>query len=150
MFPASSLFTLCVAFTAAAHCSVASAIPTTPGAPPTLAFRTNINATGIGRIVDVDRSRAAAFKANGKIGKRASSISAMDSGVTYTASVGVGSPATSYSEHPVVSNALYHTNVFKALMIDTGSSDTWIGAGKKYVKTSTSVSTHRTIVSYCY
>ena len=44
--------------------------------------------------------------------------------MTYTANVGVGSPATDYT-----------------LLIDTGSSNTWVGAGKAYVKTSTSVDT---------
>jgi len=44
--------------------------------------------------------------------------------VTYIASVGVGSPATQYN-----------------LLVDTGSSNTWVGAGKAYVRTSTSTST---------
>ncbi|TCD70209.1 hypothetical protein EIP91_004389 [Steccherinum ochraceum] len=51
-------------------------------------------------------------------------VDVTDAGVTYTASVGVGSPATDYT-----------------LLIDTGSSNTWLGADKKYVKTSTSKST---------
>ncbi|KAG1747796.1 acid protease, partial [Suillus paluster] len=44
--------------------------------------------------------------------------------VQYTTSVGIGSPATYYN-----------------LAIDTGSSNTFIGTGKKYVRTSTSVPT---------
>jgi len=56
--------------------------------------------------------------------KRASSFSVTNTAVTYTANVGVGSPATDYT-----------------LLIDTGSSNTWIGADKSYVKTSTSKST---------
>lgn len=48
--------------------------------------------------------------------------------MTYTASVGVGSPATDYT-----------------LLIDTGSSNTWLGAGKAYVKTSTSSSTGKSV-----
>ncbi|KAL1661371.1 aspartic peptidase domain-containing protein, partial [Schizophyllum commune] len=52
--------------------------------------------------------------------------------VTYTLSVGVGSPATDYT-----------------LLIDTGSSNTWVGADKKYKETSTSKSTgHKFNVSY--
>ncbi|OBZ71216.1 Polyporopepsin [Grifola frondosa] len=59
-------------------------------------------------------------------------VDVTDAGVTYTTSVGVGSPATQYT-----------------LLIDTGSSNTWIGADKKYVKTSTSKSTGKTVnVSY--
>jgi hypothetical protein len=46
--------------------------------------------------------------------------------------VGVGSPSTDYT-----------------LLIDTGSSNTWVGAGTKYTPTSTSTNTHNTVqVSY--
>jgi cathepsin E len=48
--------------------------------------------------------------------------------VTYIASVGVGSPATFYD-----------------LIVDTGSSNTWVGAGKAYVRTSTSVQTRDSV-----
>ncbi|KAI0263910.1 aspartic peptidase domain-containing protein [Gloeopeniophorella convolvens] len=59
-------------------------------------------------------------------------IDVTDAAVTYTASVGVGSPATDYT-----------------LLIDTGSSNTWVGAGKKYKQTSTSKSTGKKVsVSY--
>jgi hypothetical protein len=52
--------------------------------------------------------------------------------VTYTMAVGVGSPATQYT-----------------LLIDTGSSNTWVGAGKPYKQTSTSKTTRNTVnVSY--
>jgi cathepsin E len=44
--------------------------------------------------------------------------------VTYVAAVGVGSPATTYQ-----------------LLVDTGSSNTWVGATQAYVRTSTSVAT---------
>jgi hypothetical protein len=60
------------------------------------------------------------------------SVDVTDAGVTYTMQVGVGSPATDYT-----------------LLIDTGSSNTWIGANKKYKETSTSQSTNaRVSVSY--
>ncbi|KII86690.1 hypothetical protein PLICRDRAFT_55605 [Plicaturopsis crispa FD-325 SS-3] len=60
------------------------------------------------------------------------SVDVTDSGVTYTATVGVGSPATDYT-----------------LLIDTGSSNTWVGADKKFTRTSTSKSTGNTVnVSY--
>ncbi|KAH9952696.1 aspartic peptidase domain-containing protein [Lactifluus volemus] len=48
-------------------------------------------------------------------------IDAADVALIYTASVGVGSPPTDY-----------------VLVIDTGSSNTWVGANKKYRKTGTS------------
>ncbi|KAH9841357.1 acid protease [Rhodofomes roseus] len=59
-------------------------------------------------------------------------VDVTDAGVTYTASVGVGSPATNYT-----------------LLIDTGSSNTWVGASAQYTQTSTSKSTGNTVnVSY--
>ncbi|KAH9847941.1 acid protease [Lenzites betulinus] len=59
-------------------------------------------------------------------------VDVTDAGVTYTASVGVGSPATQYT-----------------LLIDTGSSNTWVGAGQAYRHTSTSKSTGQSVnVSY--
>jgi len=59
-------------------------------------------------------------------------VDVTDASVTYTASVGVGNPATQYT-----------------LLIDTGSSNTWVGAATKYVKTSTSQSTGNSVnVSY--
>ncbi|KAK7048641.1 acid protease [Favolaschia claudopus] len=61
-----------------------------------------------------------------------SSVDVTDAAVTYTMSVGVGSPATQYT-----------------LLIDTGSSNTWIGAGKAYNPTSTSTDTRNSVnVSY--
>ncbi|KAL0959820.1 hypothetical protein HGRIS_011499 [Hohenbuehelia grisea] len=56
------------------------------------------------------------------------SIDVTDAGVTYTTQVGVGTPATNYT-----------------LLIDTGSSNTWIGADKAYTHTSTSVNTRKTV-----
>ncbi|KIJ40040.1 hypothetical protein M422DRAFT_174318, partial [Sphaerobolus stellatus SS14] len=47
---------------------------------------------------------------------------------TYIASVGVGSPASQFN-----------------LIVDTGSSNTWVGAGTAYVKTSTSVQTNNNV-----
>lgn len=60
------------------------------------------------------------------------SVDVTDAAVTYTMSVGVGSPPTDYT-----------------LLIDTGSSNTWIGADKAYNPTSTSTDTRDTVsVSY--
>ncbi|TDL16264.1 hypothetical protein BD410DRAFT_808244 [Rickenella mellea] len=56
------------------------------------------------------------------------SIDVTDAGVTYTMQVGVGTPPTEYT-----------------LLIDTGSSNTWVGAGKKYVQTSSSKKTGENI-----
>ncbi|TDL25598.1 aspartic peptidase A1 [Rickenella mellea] len=99
----------------------------------------HINVTSPGHIVKADQARAAALiskalaQSSGKFTQDAViSTPAQTQAVAYVASVGVGSPATTYS-----------------LLIDTGSSNTWVGAGKAYVRTSTSVQTgDRVSVSY--
>ncbi|EIW80837.1 aspartic proteinase [Coniophora puteana RWD-64-598 SS2] len=57
-------------------------------------------------------------------GKRDASLGVSNTGTTYTASVGVGSPPTQYK-----------------LIVDTGSSNTWVGVNGVYVQTSTSHAT---------
>ena len=72
-----------------------------------------------------------------------------DAGVTYTASVGVGSPATQYT-------LLIDTGLcpLRAVLSCTsltscsaGSSNTWVGADKSYRPTSSSKSTGQSVVS---
>ncbi|KAG6376914.1 acid protease [Boletus reticuloceps] len=99
-------------------------------------FATRLRATlGARELLERDRKRAAKLLAglsphgpvkNFKQRALAStigsdSIDVTDTGVTYTASVGVGNPATQYT-----------------LLIDTGGSNTWVGAGTSYNPTSTS------------
>ncbi|KZT43813.1 acid protease [Sistotremastrum suecicum HHB10207 ss-3] len=100
----------------------------------TVPIAKKIALTGSANFVEAERQRAQKIIAHGKAkaAARAQGLSAAavvgvpvtNGVVTYTASVGVGSPATQYD-----------------LLIDTGSSNTWVGAGKAYVKTSTSVQT---------
>ncbi|KIJ40077.1 hypothetical protein M422DRAFT_257145 [Sphaerobolus stellatus SS14] len=118
--------------------------------PITLPIAKRINATGIMKFVEADRARARALvhmvKMRGagftvrarsltcppREPAPAPAIPATNGLVQYTASVGVGSPASQFS-----------------LVIDTGSSNTWVGATKKFVKTSTSVQTsNRVAVTY--
>jgi len=130
MFPSSALLSLLLV-----ALSVSASPVLIDRAPITIPFARSFNTTG-GSVVAADRARIAAIKA-GTFGgkgnqKRASSFSVTNTAVTYTASVGVGSPATDYT-----------------LIIDTGSSNTWVGAGTKYKKTTTSKSTgHSVSVSY--
>jgi hypothetical protein len=82
------------------------------------------------RLVDADRARIQAMLSrNGNaedpsLAGSSSSFPVTNTAVTYVASVGVGKPATYYD-----------------LIIDTGSSNTWIGANKTYTPTSTSSKT---------
>ena len=59
-----------------------------------LSFATRINESGTGNIAEKDRARAQALKSASHLGKRTASIGVTNTAVTYTAQVGVGSPAT--------------------------------------------------------
>ncbi|KAF7982214.1 hypothetical protein HWV62_29404 [Athelia sp. TMB] len=129
MFPSSALLSLALL---AISSVAASPIQRNTG-KFSLAFAARVNATGSRNIAEHDRARAAALRQNAQSGnaKRAT-VSIDNAVVTYTASVGVGSPPTQYT-----------------LVIDTGSSNTWIGAGKGYTPTSTSSDTGNAVsVSY--
>ncbi|KAG9312018.1 acid protease [Chiua virens] len=92
-----------------------------------LKFSTAINTTGFSNLAEKDRARANALiqlpHASEHNVKRGS-VTATNAAVYYTAEVGIGTPPTVYK-----------------LLIDTGSSNTWVGASKQYVPTSTSVNT---------
>ncbi|KII89978.1 hypothetical protein PLICRDRAFT_29152 [Plicaturopsis crispa FD-325 SS-3] len=137
MFPTKALISLVVLAASLSDVSATRFNGARDASKVTLPFATKFNSTGSVNIVAADRARAAALKehglarASGKA-KRDGSFAVTNTAVTYTASVGVGSPATDYT-----------------LLIDTGSSNTWIGADKKYTKTSTSSSTGDSVsVSY--
>ncbi|OBZ76214.1 Polyporopepsin [Grifola frondosa] len=94
--------------------------------PVTLPFARRLNFTGSATLLEIDQARAKALKARsqsqGKFDKSAViSVPATNQAVDYTVSVGVGTPPTQYS-----------------LLMDTGSSNTWLGAGQSYVVTSSS------------
>ncbi|KAJ7040327.1 aspartic peptidase A1 [Mycena alexandri] len=87
------------------------------------------NFTGIKTIHQNDLARVATFKSGGSKASRAVvSEPVSNQVVSYIAAVGVGSPATTYQ-----------------LIVDTGSSNTWVGATQKYVVTSTSTKTTQTV-----
>ncbi|KAI0695610.1 aspartic peptidase A1 [Cytidiella melzeri] len=98
-----------------------------------------MNFTGTVSLLERDQKRAQGFKArfaksNGQtlVKDAAASVSATNQLVDYVVNVGVGTPATTYS-----------------LLVDTGSSNTWVGAGKAFVHTSTTVQTKdRVSVTY--
>ncbi|KAG6380940.1 aspartic peptidase domain-containing protein [Boletus reticuloceps] len=126
MFPAASLLTTLLLALSIAATPVEIRSP-----PVTLPFAKRINTSGGAiNLVQHDQSRAAAIKdrgaaiQSGKMDRRAASIAVTNEAVSYIASVGVGNPATTYD-----------------LIVDTGSSNTWVGAATAYVKTSTSTAT---------
>ncbi|KAF8204086.1 aspartic protease [Pholiota molesta] len=124
MFPTTLLTTLLLALSVAANPVLVDR------SPVTLPISRRLNLTSVHNLVRHDQARAKALKIKGSarssgLDNRAVINEPVDNqAVTYVASIGVGSPATTYS-----------------LLIDTGSSNTWVGAGTSYVKTSTSVQT---------
>ncbi|KAF8497321.1 aspartic peptidase A1 [Gautieria morchelliformis] len=102
--------------------------------PITLPIAARINTTGSVKLADADRARARSFiqvatERAAKLAGQATpnavvGVPVTNGAVSYTASVGVGSPATQYT-----------------LIVDTGSSNTWVGANKAYARTATSEQT---------
>ncbi|KAJ7751197.1 aspartic peptidase domain-containing protein [Mycena maculata] len=92
------------------------------------------NFTGSATVVQKDLARIQAIQSrkSGVSARAVISEPVSNQVVSYIAAVGIGSPATTYQ-----------------LIVDTGSSNTWVGAEQKYVVTSTSVkSTQAVAVSY--
>jgi len=126
MFPTTLLTTLLLALSVAANPVLVNR------SPVTLPLSRRLNLTSAHNLVRHDQTRAKALKTRGSA--RAAGLSIQNAAVineavdnqavTYIASVGVGSPATTFD-----------------LLIDTGSSNTWVGAGTAYKKTSTSTQT---------
>ncbi|KAG1887146.1 acid protease [Suillus subluteus] len=118
MVPSRSLLYI-LALPAIAFLSLsASALPHPRTASSTAALKlaVRINSYGTKNIAAADRARIQALQAGGS-----SSIDATNAVAMYTADIGVGSPATYYT-----------------LVLDTGSSFTWIGANETYKQTTTS------------
>nr|VWP01211.1 MARTX [Ganoderma boninense] len=124
-----------LALTTAAVTVSAKAV-TVRDSPVTLSIARRFNSTGATNIVKADQARAKVLKARSQATRVAAAdtpvgrmfpghnVPVTNQVVIYTASVGVGSPPTSYE-----------------LLVDTGSANTWVGANQPYVKTSSSVDT---------
>ncbi|EIW77123.1 acid protease [Coniophora puteana RWD-64-598 SS2] len=122
MFPTNALLSLCL---------IASAVVASPMKREpkfSLSFATRLQKLDNGQTLpDIDRARAASLKATGHR-KRDGTVSVTNAAISYTASVGVGEPATQYN-----------------LLIDTGSANTWIGASTTYNPTSSSMDSGNTV-----
>ncbi|OCH85904.1 acid protease [Obba rivulosa] len=95
--------------------------------PFTLPLVRRLNLTGQSTLVDIDRARIGFFMdgptrtVRGHAARSVFDVAVTNEAVQYVTSVGVGTPPTAYT-----------------LIVDTGSSNTWVGAGKPYVKTTSS------------
>ena len=107
-----------------------------------LPFAVQLNVANV-TIPEIDLARVSHLFARGKakvaandttssVDRRASSFSIANTAIAYTTVINVGSPATSYT-----------------LLIDRGSSNTWVGARSAYKRTKTSISAgHSVQASY--
>ncbi|KAG2044363.1 aspartic peptidase domain-containing protein [Suillus americanus] len=116
MFPAAFLLTILLLSLsiAASPVEIRDSLITLP-----IARKLNVF-DGTTNFLQYDKARVTALKDGRQIG----STAVINEASYYIAAVGVGSPATTYN-----------------LIVDTGSSNTWVGANTAYVKTSTSVNT---------
>ncbi|KAJ7444588.1 aspartic peptidase A1 [Mycena galericulata] len=125
MLSSSLLPTLLLALTVAANPIVVNNFVTLP-------LSKRVNFTGTRTILERDLARVNHLRdrAAGKLQGRAAVISsAVDNqAVTYIASVQVGSPPTTFD-----------------LIVDTGSSNTWVGATTPFVQTSTTTATNQAV-----
>jgi cathepsin E len=128
MFPITLLTTLLLALSVVANPVLVNR------APVTLPISRRVNVTSVHNLVRHDQNRAKALKL--KAAAKAAGLpvdniinSQVDNqAVTYIAAVGIGSPATTYQ-----------------LLVDTGSSNTWVGADQAYKKTKTSTKTKNSV-----
>ncbi|KAG1881546.1 aspartic peptidase domain-containing protein [Suillus tomentosus] len=130
MFPAASLLT--IIFLAL---SIAGSPVEIDNSPITLPIARRLNLSdGPINLLQQDKARVTALRENSlsKKGGHTVSTPVINNALGYLITVGIGSPATTYN-----------------LIVDTGSSNTWVGANTKYVKTKTSVDTREPVaVSY--
>ncbi|KAF8452923.1 aspartic peptidase domain-containing protein [Boletus edulis BED1] len=93
-----------------------------------LTISIKINTVGVGQLVEKERARIQSLKYATHDSSGRGSFNVSNYGVFYTAEVGVGTPPT------------YHT-----LLVDTGSSNTWVWASQPYVATNSSVNTGNSV-----
>ncbi|KAG2360775.1 aspartic peptidase domain-containing protein, partial [Suillus spraguei] len=125
MFPvASSLTVLLLAL------SITGSPVEVRNSPVTLPIVGRLNfSNGTLSLLQHDKARVAAFRDPSRHRHTGDTpMTNSDIALGYIAAVGVGSPPTTYN-----------------LLVDTGSSNTWVGATAKYVVTKTSVNTHQPV-----
>ena len=145
MFPFASLLT-----TLLLAMSIAASPVEVRDSPVTLPVARQLNLKGgTVNLVQHDQARAASLKDTSSLSRRAGSIPVINEAVSYIAEVAVGSPATTCELHLKKFVITYELSVTDYLIVDTGSSNTWVGASTPYTMTSTSYDTGEPVaVSY--
>jgi cathepsin E len=70
-----------------------------------------------------------------------------DMGGTYVTEIGIGDPPTYCEPFHFLPHMVSYVSALDNLIVDTGSSNSWVGAFKPYRKTETSVKTGDSVVS---
>ena len=70
-----------------------------------------------------------------------------DSVASYLANIGIGDPTTFCGSRQFLPSTVSYMPILDSLVVDTGSSNTWLGANKPYKKTKTAVKTSDVFVS---
>ncbi|KAG2368814.1 family A1 protease [Suillus spraguei] len=124
MFPIASLVTLLLV-----TLSITGSPVEVRNSPITLPIVRKLNFyNGTVNLLQHDKARVAALR-NPSTQGHAGSTPMTNNYATYVVAVGVGSPPTTYN-----------------LIVDTGSSNTWVGASTKYVVTGTSINTGQSVI----
>ncbi|KAG2067516.1 acid protease [Suillus decipiens] len=125
MFPATSILTLLLL-----TLSITGSPIEIRNSPITLPIAGRLNfSNDTVNLLHYDKARAAALRNPSTRGHARRTTPALHRDVIYTTAVAIGSPPTTYN-----------------LLVDTGSSNTWLAASTKYVVTETSVNTHQPVV----
>lgn len=117
-----------------------------------LPFAKKVNITSPRQLVTHDQARATAFfnrRHDNVAGMRRQDVPAIDSGTYYAATVNIGTPGTPCeSKILIMNNRILMFFEQDSLLIDTGSSNTFVGTNKLYQSSSSSVSTGHKEVCY--
>jgi cathepsin E len=120
----------------------------TPNSPISLRIIKQINAAGVFHPSQRDQKRWINLVKSGQ--RSTSGITAVpleDFALIYSANISVGDPPTFCGSCQFLSGTVFHMPILDNLLVDTGSSNTWLGANNPYVQTKTSVKTDDFVVS---
>jgi cathepsin E len=124
-------------------------------APITLSITKNMSLAGQINFAQRDRARLTNL-ANAATGvhqfgasnsDRTPDVLLDDMGGTYVTEIGIGDPPTYCEPFHFLPHMVSYVSALDNLIVDTGSSNSWVGAFKPYRKTETSVKTGDSVVS---
>ncbi|KAH9848582.1 aspartic proteinase precursor [Lenzites betulinus] len=102
--------------------------------PISLSIARRFNVTAAANVLKADQARAKVLKNQGLAGGKSASFKS-------AAAAAIGVPVTNGARHTSHPMYVCATRLVHNLIVDTGSSNTWVGADTAYVQTSSSVDT---------